>query len=181
MLFYWCNKSLIFKNKSNIKFDHLYLIENVLMGNTWNKIIPYSCDVFLGGSCNPTTWRKDIAIPFLTRHNMSYYNPQVEEWHDGLIAIEKKAKKDANVLLFVIDNITRGYASIAEAAYYVGRGRKVVLVIQKVSEANNIISEAEIKDINRGRIYLTDIANEHNIRVFNSIETALTFIVTYAK
>ena len=23
--------------------------------------------IFLGGSCNPTTWRKDIAIPLLVR------------------------------------------------------------------------------------------------------------------
>ena len=31
--------------------------------------------VFLGGSCNPTTWRKDIAIPFLTQHRITFYNP----------------------------------------------------------------------------------------------------------
>jgi len=31
--------------------------------------------VFLGGSCNPTTWRSDIAIPFFKRHNITYYNP----------------------------------------------------------------------------------------------------------
>ena len=34
-------------------------------------------DVFLGGSCNPTQWRKEIAIPMLEEHNVSFYNPQV--------------------------------------------------------------------------------------------------------
>lgn len=33
------------------------------------------CEVFLGGSCNPTTWRADIAIPALTKLGISYYNP----------------------------------------------------------------------------------------------------------
>lgn len=33
------------------------------------------CDVFLGGSCNPTTWRADTAIPELKKHGISYYNP----------------------------------------------------------------------------------------------------------
>lgn len=31
--------------------------------------------VFLGGSCNPTTWRTEIAIPFLDARGITYYNP----------------------------------------------------------------------------------------------------------
>lgn len=34
-----------------------------------------SHEVFLGGSCNPTTWRRDTVIPLLTSLNISYYNP----------------------------------------------------------------------------------------------------------
>jgi hypothetical protein len=33
--------------------------------------------VFLGGSCNPTTWRLAIAIPAFSKHGIKYYNPQV--------------------------------------------------------------------------------------------------------
>lgn len=32
-------------------------------------------DVFLGGSCNPTTWRKDLAVPYLQEAGVSFYNP----------------------------------------------------------------------------------------------------------
>ena len=35
--------------------------------------------VFLGGSCNPTTWRRDIAMPLMEQSGVLYYNPQVEE------------------------------------------------------------------------------------------------------
>lgn len=33
------------------------------------------CQVFLGGSCNPTTWRSDLAIPFLEEKGITYFNP----------------------------------------------------------------------------------------------------------
>ena len=36
-----------------------------------------SYQVFLGGSCHPTTWRHDDAIPYLNMRSVSYYNPQV--------------------------------------------------------------------------------------------------------
>lgn len=32
-------------------------------------------EVFLGGSCNPTTWRADVAIPALKELGISFYNP----------------------------------------------------------------------------------------------------------
>jgi hypothetical protein len=33
--------------------------------------------VFLGGSCNPTTWRRGIAMPILEEAGVPFYNPQV--------------------------------------------------------------------------------------------------------
>lgn len=34
-----------------------------------------NCEVFLGGSCNPTTWRTDTAIPELKKQGITFYNP----------------------------------------------------------------------------------------------------------
>ncbi|VDL96161.1 unnamed protein product [Schistocephalus solidus] len=31
--------------------------------------------VFLGGACNPTTWRQKHAIPFLEEAGINFYNP----------------------------------------------------------------------------------------------------------
>lgn len=139
--------------------------------------------VFLGGSANPTTWRKDIAIPLLDKHGITYFNPQVDEWHAGLVKIENDAKSNANVLLFVIDNVTRGIASIAEAAFLMGRRRKVYLVVQYFEESDfnskngtetiNGIRKSEMKDLNRGRTYIEDMAKMNNIPVFKSIKTSV--------
>ena len=49
--------------------------------------------VFLGGSCNPTTWRQEIAIPFLESEGLSYYNPQVSEWKPECVFTENRAKR----------------------------------------------------------------------------------------
>lgn len=35
----------------------------------------HSYDVFLGGSCNPTTWRKDLAVPYFQEAGVTFYNP----------------------------------------------------------------------------------------------------------
>ena len=63
--------------------------------------------VFLGGSCNPTTWRTDIAIPLLESSSVSFYNPQVADWKPELMALEATAKEEMEHLLFVLDNQTR--------------------------------------------------------------------------
>src|SRR5687767_9714501 len=115
--------------------------------------------VFLGGACNPTTWRKDTAIPALEEAGVPFYNPQVDDWHDGLVALEAAAKEDADVLLFVINGQTRGVASMVEAAFYIGQGRDVVLVLENVTEGD----PAEVKDLNRGRTYLRDVANAEKV------------------
>lgn len=53
--------------------------------------------IFLGGSCNPTTWREDIARPYLDTLGISYYNPQVDIWTSDLIVKETTAKEEAVV------------------------------------------------------------------------------------
>lgn len=40
-----------------------------------NHLERMAYEVFLGGSCNPTTWRSDIAIPTLQNLGITYYNP----------------------------------------------------------------------------------------------------------
>ena len=31
--------------------------------------------VFLGGSCNPTVWRKEVAMPLLQKEEIKFFNP----------------------------------------------------------------------------------------------------------
>merc|ERR1711964_951879 len=84
-------------------------------GCRWAKPAGYTNEVFLGGSCDPTQWRQQSAMPFLERAGISYYNPQVADWHPGLLDEENRAKATAAVLLFVIDNDTRDTSTHVDA------------------------------------------------------------------
>lgn len=85
--------------------------------------------IFLGGSCNPTTWRQTVAIPFLELNGITYYNPQVDNWTPEVVNVERNAKKNADWLLFVIDKQTRSTVSLIESAFMAGDGKRLVLVI----------------------------------------------------
>jgi len=85
--------------------------------------------IFLGGSCNPTTWRQNVAIPYLELNNISYYNPQIDDWTPEVVDTERHAKQTAQILLFVIDKQTRSTVSLVESAFMAGESKNLVLVI----------------------------------------------------
>ena len=68
--------------------------------------------VFLGGTCNGSTWR-DALIPVL---DVDYFNPVVEDWTPEC-QIEEENQKDlfCNVHLYVITSDMTGAFSIAAA------------------------------------------------------------------
>ena len=132
---------------------------------------PVHKQVFLGGACGRTTWRREIAIPALQAAGVTYYDPQlgVGEWSPACEAIEMRAKQDADVLLFVINHETRGVASIGEVAYSLGCGRKLALVVSDVCG----YPPEETDDLNRGRIFLRTMARHHRVPVFSDILSAV--------
>lgn len=64
---------------------------------------------------------------------MSYFNPQVANWDRLLLPIEQEAKERCSVLLYVVTGETLSVASLVEAAYYIGKGRSVVLCMSDIS------------------------------------------------
>uniref|UniRef100_A0A0K8RF59 Putative raw n=1 Tax=Ixodes ricinus TaxID=34613 RepID=A0A0K8RF59_IXORI len=143
-----------------------------------SESVESSYDVFLGGSCNPTTWRKDVAIPKLKAYGISYYNPQVTQWIPELIELENQAKENAKVMFFVIDSQTRSVACMIETAHIAGTQRKLILILNEQSPPGSLvlgepISEKEYVDLKQGRDYLRDIVQMQGIPVFQGIQEAL--------
>lgn len=111
----------------------------------------------------------------------------------------------SRVLLFVITNETRSLAPMTLAAHYIGLGYNVVLCIQMLPESCKIghdevslkkccrletshlisltlqLTPSAIKDYNRGRAYLSDLAKRQNIPVFSEIKEALECAVEKVK
>lgn len=138
--------------------------------------------VFLGGSCDPTSWRREVAIPALERAGVSFYNPQVDDWSPELVGIEAAAKAAAQTCLFVIDSQTRAVASGYEALEVALTGHDAALVILDIEDGLVIDGEPpvtgrQLKDLNRGRVYLRDAATRNGIRVYDTVEAAIAALV----
>ncbi|CAF0818483.1 unnamed protein product [Rotaria sordida] len=141
--------------------------------------------VFLGGSCNPTTWRHDQAIPYFQSRSVSFFNPQVTDWTPDLIEIEHRAKELAPLLFFVIDHDTRALASIVEVCYLAARGRSIIVVMNPMPDKNHTkfvqqktnIHEKDTEDdyenVCKARRTLRTLLQNMSIPVFDDLRLAL--------
>ena len=69
--------------------------------------------VFLGGTCNNSTWR-DKIIPLLEEKGIEYFNPVVENWTEECQLREIEERKNCDFCLYVITPKMMGVYSIAE-------------------------------------------------------------------
>ena len=66
--------------------------------------------VFLGGTCNDSTWREEL-IPQLS---INYFNPVVPDWNEEAYKRELEARENSEFCLYVITPKMTGVYSIAE-------------------------------------------------------------------
>ena len=66
--------------------------------------------VFLGGTCNESTWREKL-IPML---KTDYFNPVVDDWTEDDYKEELKQREECDYCLYVITPKMKGVYSIAE-------------------------------------------------------------------
>jgi len=84
--------------------------------------------VFLGGTCNETTWRETIS-KVLYKENISFFNPVVEDWTPECQIIETYQKeKECNIHLYIITAEMTGVFSIAEVIESAHRKDKITIL-----------------------------------------------------
>ena len=71
------------------------------------------CNVFLGGTCAHSDWRKQL-MPILDSYNITYFNPVVSDWTSSCQVIEDWHKEHDDFNLFVITSEMKGVFSITE-------------------------------------------------------------------
>ena len=70
--------------------------------------------VFLGGTCNESTWRNEL-IPLLENAGVEYFNPVVDNWTPECQEEEYHQKEICDIHLYLITKKMKGVFSIAEA------------------------------------------------------------------
>ena len=84
--------------------------------------------VFLGGTCNESTWRNKI-IPML---DIEYFNPVVDDWTEDCMKKEIEEREVCDLYLYTITPRMMGVYSIAEVVDDSNkRPEKTVLVLLK--------------------------------------------------
>ena len=85
--------------------------------------------VFLGGTCNGSTWRDDM-IKMLTS---DYFNPVVENWTEACMDQEIWEREHCDVVLYTITPKMTGVYSIAEVVDDSNKrpGKTVLILLQK--------------------------------------------------
>ena len=99
--------------------------------------------VFLGGTCNNSTWRDEL-IPKL---NIDYFNPVVADWTPECQDEEIKQRQECDICLYVITPKMVGTYSIAEVADDSNkRPEKTVFYFQE-SDGTDTFSTVQIKSL----------------------------------
>jgi len=135
-------------------------------------------DVFLGGSCNPTTWRQETAIPQLKGQGITFYNPQQANWVPEMIELEHQAKVTSTILFYVLNTQTRNIGSMIEVSQYAGSNRRLIVVLNQYPGPDHKINgesltKNEYEDLRAAMEMVHDLVERQGIPVFSNINVAL--------
>ncbi|XP_013402305.1 uncharacterized protein LOC106167944 [Lingula anatina] len=127
-------------------------------------------DVYVAGSCGTNNWRNTIVLPLFREKGMTYLCSETLSERDTI------EKNRCRLLLYVIEDNTMGTVDMMEIGYDIGQGYNLILSIENMAQDSVVqgisLSRGAVKDYNRSRMYLADLAAREGIPVFSSIEEA---------
>jgi hypothetical protein len=112
--------------------------------------------VFLGGTCNDSTWREKL-IPLL---KVAYFNPVISDWKEKWTPkhaeAEDNAKQAAAFNLFVITPKQKGFYSLVEMTYCACNSpdKPNVMILFLEEDGDKKFDEARLKSNNQIRTLL---------------------------
>uniref|UniRef100_A0A0K0FK27 Raw (inferred by orthology to a D. melanogaster protein) n=1 Tax=Strongyloides venezuelensis TaxID=75913 RepID=A0A0K0FK27_STRVS len=134
-------------------------------------------DVFLGGSCGHTIWRRSLVIPYLNKRDISYYDPQRPVWTESMIYEEAIAKENSSLFLYVLDPETINAVSFLEIAYFASRKTpKLVVVFLDKKEWKGKAHPLDLPDRQRTCDLIELILTRHSVPLLTSINEALDYV-----
>jgi hypothetical protein len=105
--------------------------------------------VFLGGTCGGDMWRSPFEET-LREKNVSFFNPQVDNWEPWMADMENQCIARSSVVLFPILSSTLGLGSLAEIGFSVlsvlrsiqkGSNRELIILIDPTVDDTATITE----------------------------------------
>ncbi len=100
--------------------------------------------VFLGGTCNNSSWRDEL----IDQLDIKYFNPVVENWTPACMDEERKQRKECDYCLYVITPEMTGVYAIAEVVDDSNKQPEKTIFCFLNSYGGRNFSDGQVKSLN---------------------------------
>ena len=129
--------------------------------------------VFLGGTCNESTWR-DKIIPLL---KINYFNPVVDDWNEEAQKLEELKKANADIRAYCITPLMTGVYSIAEVVDDSNKyPEKTVLCVLKEDNGKEF-TEGQMRSLNQ----VMNMVKSNGGKVCTDLDVFVDILNSYEK
>lgn len=130
--------------------------------------------VFLGGTCNDSTWRDDF-IKLL--NNVDYFNPVVKDWNDEAYKRELYEREHCDFCLYCITPKMKGVYSIAEVIDDSNKRPEKTIFVYLKKDENDEFDKVQSKSLDA----VSKMLNNNKVKVFNTLEEVAEFLNTVSE
>jgi hypothetical protein len=124
--------------------------------------------VFLGGTCNDSTWRKEL----ISMLEIDYFDPVVDDWNEEAYQRELEERKNADHVLYVITPKMTGVYSIAEAVDDSNKHPEKTLFAVLEKDGDDEFSDGQMKSLKA----TSKMIEENGAKIFDSLEEVATHL-----
>lgn len=136
----------------------------------------------LFGTCGGSKWR-DAFIKVYQENDITFYNPQVEDWTPECAVEEAEHLESDDVILFPVTGETYGFGSLAETGFSIlqvlkNKRRGVIIMIDDLDPAVAAADPAQAK-ASKGaralvRTHLAKLKLPKNVVIVSTLDEMLT-------
>ena len=124
--------------------------------------------VFLGGTCNESTWR-DIIIKML---EIDYFNPVVNDWTEECMAREIEERKACNFCLYAITPKMTGTYSIAEVVDDSNKRPEKTIFVPIRKDKDYVFTDGQWKSL----MSVSNIVSKNGALVFDTLRQSAEYM-----
>ena len=124
--------------------------------------------VFLGGTCNESTWRNRI-IPML---EIEYFNPVVDDWTPDCMAEEIRQRNNCDFVLYTITPKMTGVYSIAEVVDDSNKRPNKTIFIRLRDDEKLRFDEGQWRSLGA----VAKMVSDNGGKVFDNLKSAANYI-----
>lgn len=127
--------------------------------------------VFLGGTCNGSTWR-EVIIPLLETKNIGYFNPVVSDWTPECQEEEIRQRETCDIVLYCITPKMTGVYSIAEVVDDSNKRPDKTIFVMIDEDNKEVFTKAQLKSLEQ----VAKLIDSNGGKCFCSLNIAVDYI-----